>query len=199
MNEQFSLLTPLALQSPNKSLWETSSKCVLLCENFEWIELSLLLGERNLELHRSFLSPKMGASADQPCPLFIKPRRTFLIPRTVWSGVAGVSPASGVQVTERTHVNHDYLFRSVLFMMKSNVIRRFGDMAMVKRILTQSPNLAGTTSHGGTPLKNAVRNTHMDIVRYLVIEAKCPIDDTAPDVDTAIHIACMNGTDRSDH
>ena len=53
--------------------------------------------------------------------------------------------------------------------------------------------LACMNKNGDTPLHVACRNSHVDIVRYLVSEQECSTACTNKNVDTPLHEACREG------
>ena len=75
-------------------------------------------------------------------------------------------------------------------------ICRFGDKTTVEMILSESSDIVNLPYYKGTPLMSATRNNQFDIVRYLVIKAKCSIDGHLTDSsssDFAIHLASILG------
>ena len=65
----------------------------------------------------------------------------------------------------------------------------------MERVLSESNNVADVPYYKETPLACASRYGHLEIVRYLVLQAKCAIDVNPPstDSDSTIHIACAIG------
>ena len=73
---------------------------------------------------------------------------------------------------------------------------RFGDKSTVEMILSESSDIVDLPYYKETPLMSATRNNQFDIIRYLVIKAKCNIDGHLTDLpsnDSAIHLASILG------
>ncbi|CAF1632823.1 unnamed protein product, partial [Adineta ricciae] len=74
-----------------------------------------------------------------------------------------------------------------------------GDITMVKTFLTEDPfSKDRPLLHGYTLLYVATANNHLDVIKYLIEEAKCSVNaqnqnDKCTDVDTALHAACIKG------
>lgn len=88
--------------------------------------------------------------------------------------------------------------RNVTLMNTKILFARFGDFGTVRRVLSESPNIADIPYYKETPLACAVRYGHLEIVRYLVLEAKCSVHDGCniadqPSTDSAVHLACIAG------
>ncbi|UJR11113.1 hypothetical protein I4U23_015295 [Adineta vaga] len=72
-----------------------------------------------------------------------------------------------------------------------------GDINIVKTFLSQNPSYKDRPLiYGYTLLYVATMNNHLDIVKYLIEEAKCLIDaqnqdDVYTGIDTALHVACV--------